>query len=151
MPLSSCSLIVFKIHGTSELYYDQPTALVVNGVIIGGRNSAPLQATALKSSAGLAEHLEIFEAPTAAAAIQELKQANYSDLSCDLHGENADTVAYRKPLCFVIGNEATGISKNLLSSGTQIRLAQRTSDISYNASVAAGILLFLIADHLEII
>ncbi len=123
----------------------------INGVIICGKNSAPLQATALKSSAGLAEHLELFEAPTAAAAIQELKQANYAIYLATLHGENATTVAYRKPLCLVIGNEATGISKNLLSSGTQIRLAQRTSDISYNASVAAGILLFLIADHLEIV
>lgn len=123
----------------------------VNGVIICGNNSAPLQATALKSSAGLAEHIDIYEASTAAAAIQELKQARYNLYLATLSGENATALTYKKPLCLVIGNEATGIAKSLLSSGTQVKLAQRTSDISYNASVAAGILLFLIADQLELI
>jgi len=123
----------------------------VNGVIMCGKNSAPLNATAFKSSAGLAEHLEIYEASTAAAAILELKQARYHLYLATLSGNNATTITYEKPLCLVIGNEATGISKNLLSSGTQIRLAQRTSDISYNASVAAGILLFLIADQRKMI
>ncbi len=123
----------------------------IDGVIICGRNSAPLQATALKASAGLAEHLEIYEAPTALAAIQELKKAGYSLYLATLGGENASAITFKKPLCLVIGNEATGIAKNLFTYGTQVRLAQRTSDISYNASVAAGILLFLIADQLGIV
>ena len=123
----------------------------VTGVIMCGNNSAPLQATALKSSAGLAEHLEIYETPTALGAIQELKRVNYALYLATLSGENATTIKYKKPLCLVIGNEATGIAKNLLSYGTQVRLAQRSSDISYNASVAAGILLFLMADQLKII
>jgi 23S rRNA (guanosine2251-2'-O)-methyltransferase len=123
----------------------------VDGVILCGKQSAPLQATALKASAGLAEHLEIYEAPTALAAVQLLKQAQYKLYLATLSGENALTALYSKPLCLIIGNEATGIAKNLLSSGTQIKLAQRTSDISYNASVAAGILLFLIADKLKVL
>jgi tRNA G18 (ribose-2'-O)-methylase SpoU len=61
------------------------------------------------------------------------------------------TVSYESPLCLVIGNEATGIAKSLLSYGTQVTLAQRTADISYNASVAAGILLFVISDKLGIV
>ncbi len=117
----------------------------VDGVIICGKNSAPLQATALKASAGLAEHLDVFEAPTAQAAIQELKKAGYAIYLATLEGVDATTVTYTQPLCLVIGNEATGIARNLFASGTQIRLPQRTTDISYNASVAAGILLFLIA------
>ena len=123
----------------------------VDGVIMCGRNSAPLQATALKSSAGLAEHIEIYEAPTAQAAMLELKQAGYTLYLATLAGEPATKISFKKPLCLVIGNEATGIAKSLLSHGTQIRLAQRTSDISYNASVAAGILLFLISDQLGIV
>jgi 23S rRNA (guanosine2251-2'-O)-methyltransferase len=117
----------------------------IDGVILCGKNAAPLNATALKASAGLAEHLDILEASTAQAAIQELKKAGYGVYLATLEGVDATTVAYEQPLCLVIGNEATGIARNLLSSGTQIRLPQRTTDISYNASVAAGILLFLIA------
>lgn len=117
----------------------------IDGVILCGKNAAPLNATALKASAGLAEHLDILEASTAQAAIQELKKAGYGVYLATLEGVDATTVSYEQPLCLVIGNEATGIARNLLSSGTQIRLPQRTTDISYNASVAAGILLFLIA------
>ncbi len=119
----------------------------VDGIITCGKNSAPLGATAFKSSAGLAEHLDIFEAPSAAAALELLKK-KYAIYLATLTGKDATDIKYDKPLCLVIGNEATGISKSLLTQGTQIRLAQRTSDISYNASVAAGILLFLIADQI---
>lgn len=121
----------------------------IDGVILCGKNSAPLQATALKAAAGLAEHLEIFEAPTSIAAVQLLKQAQYKLYLATLDGENATDVSYKEPLCLVIGNESVGISKNLFPYGQKIRLAQRTSDISYNASVAAGILIFLIADRID--
>ena len=116
----------------------------VDGVILCGKNSAPLNAVALKSSAGLAEHLDIFEAPHALGAITEVKKAGYGIYLATLSGDDALKVTYTQPLCLVIGNEATGVSRNLLSSGTQIRLPQRDADMSYNASVAAGILLFLI-------
>lgn len=117
----------------------------VDGVIICGRQSAPINAAVLKSSAGLAEHLEIYEAPTALAAVQELKKAGYEIYLATLGGEDATAVTYKQPLCLVIGNESTGIARNLFPFGMQVRLPQRTNDISYNASVAAGILLFLIA------
>jgi 23S rRNA (guanosine2251-2'-O)-methyltransferase len=117
----------------------------VDGVLITAKSSAPLNAVALKSSAGLAEHLEIYEAPSAISALQELKKGGYPIYLAALGGEDATKICYKEPLCLVIGNEAVGISKNLLSFGTQVELPQRTSDISYNASVAAGILLFLIA------
>ena len=120
----------------------------VDGIIMCGKNSAPLNATALKSSAGLAEHLEIYEAPSALAAMQELKKEQYSIYLAILTGQNATALTYKKPLCLVIGNEATGISSMLFSYGTQMRLAQRSASISYNASVAAGILLFLMAEQL---
>lgn len=115
------------------------------GIIICGKNSAPLNATVYKSSAGLVEYMEIFEAPTAVAAAQELKKAGYSLYLATLKGVDAMTVTYKEPLCLVIGNEAVGISKNVLPFGQEISIPQRTTDISYNASVAAGILLFLIS------
>ena len=55
-------------------------------------------------------------------------------------------VNFDMPLCIVIGSEGEGVSKNMLSVGKNITLPQKTSDISYNASVAAGILLFLIGN-----
>jgi 23S rRNA (guanosine2251-2'-O)-methyltransferase len=125
----------------------------VNGVIITQRSSAPLDAAAFKASAGLAEHLDIYLVPTAKAAIQLLDKAGYTIyLSVPDQSANvASTVAYKKPLCLIIGSEGTGISHEILKSGTRIYLPQKEPDISYNASVAAGILLFLMATKLQII
>lgn len=118
-----------------------------DGIIITAKQSAPLNATALKASAGLAERLEIYHASTAANAVQELKKAGYAIYFATLNGVDATTVTFNQPLCLVIGNEAVGVSKNIVSHGIEVKLPQKAEDISYNASVAAGILLFLIAQQ----
>ena len=116
-----------------------------DGVILPQKNCAPLSGATFKASAGLAEHLEIAHATTAYQAALELKKAGYTLYMAALGGENATKIDYQQPLCVVIGNEATGISRDLLKLGTRVMLPQRTSEISYNASVAAGILLFMVA------
>lgn len=120
----------------------------VDGVVLCKKNAAPLNATAFKASAGLAEHLEIYIAASPQAAVQELKQAGYQLYMAAFGGENAMNCSYKTPLCLVIGSEGLGIAKNIINQGTQITLPQRSSDISYNASVAAGILLLLVGNQL---
>lgn len=116
-----------------------------DGVILPKKQAAPISGAVLKASAGLAEHVAIYEAPSAYAAVQELKKAGYAIYLSMFDGSDAATCDYQKPLCLVIGGEAFGISKDIANAGPHITLAQRTADISYNASVAAGILLFLIS------
>jgi len=117
----------------------------VDGAIIIKKGGAQLTAVAIKSSAGLSEHLEIYAAQSAASAVIDLKNAGYNIYLATFDGQNAVTCEYQSPLCAVIGGESTGISKIILSSGTHVTLPQKTNDISYNASVAGGILLFLIS------
>lgn len=114
-----------------------------SGVVITKKGSAPLNAPAFKASAGLAERIEIYESASAASAAQELKQAGYHLYLATFDGESALNCSFEKPSCIVIGGEGIGISKEILKSGTHVTLPQRAKDISYNASVAAGILLFL--------
>ena len=121
----------------------------IDGVVLPRKQASPLTATALKASAGLAEHLEIYCAPSASAAAQELKAAGYNLYMATLSGQDATTTEYQQALCLVIGNEAVGIAKQVLRYGTAITLAQRTADISYNASVATGILLHTISTQLK--
>ena len=123
----------------------------VQGAIITKKGSAPLNAVAIKASAGLAEHMEIFVAPSAQAAVQQLKDAGYNMYMAVFDGEDVTQCAFEMPLCMVVGSEGFGVSKNILGQGTHVTLAQRTSDISYNASVAAGVLLFLIGTKNKII
>ena len=111
------------------------------------KGNAPLTAATFKSSAGLAEHISIYQSASNASALQDLKNSGYNIyLAMVDKGENALKIEYKKPLCLVIGSEGLGISKELQKDGLQITLPQRHIGISYNASVAAGILLFLIAN-----
>ncbi len=118
----------------------------VDGVIITKRGGAPITSATIKASAGLAEHVPVYIAPSGPAGVQELQKAGYNIYMAAFKGEDATQVSYQKPLCIVIGSESKGINPALLKKGTVITLPQRSSDISYNASVAAGILLFLAAN-----
>lgn len=124
----------------------------VDGVILTQKGSSPITATALKASAGLAEHLEISLTSSALSAAQELKKNGYSIFVTSLQkSQNAIEVNFNLPLCIVIGSEGEGVSKGILSIGQNITLPQKTTDISYNASVAAGILLFWISTKNKVI
>ncbi len=122
-----------------------------DGVILMQRQGASLNAAALKASAGLAERMSIYLAISPAVALAELRQAGYENIYVAALSKdaNAYTLAYKKPLCLVIGSEGTGVSQVTLKTGTIVTLPQKTADISYNASVAAGILLSIIASKAE--
>lgn len=123
----------------------------VSGVVIPLKQSAPLSGATYKSSAGLAEHLEIYQPASAVHAALELKKAGYHLYMAALGGENALEITYAKPICLVIGNESTGISSDVLALGKKVMLPQKNADISYNASVAAGILLLHIAHTMKLL
>lgn len=123
----------------------------VSGVIIPQKNSAPLSGATYKASAGLAEHVELYQPASALHGALEAKKAGYTLYMAALGGTNALEVAYKQPVCLVIGNEAVGISPEVLSLGQKITLPQKQSHISYNASVAAGILLLHIAYQTKVL
>ncbi len=123
----------------------------VQGVVMCKTLSAPLSGAAFKASAGLAEYLDIYLAPTMKHAVMEHQKAGYTFYMAVLGGTSALEVEYKMPACLVIGNEAAGISKDIQALGNRVTLPQKTSDISYNASVAAGILLFLISTKTKIL
>lgn len=117
----------------------------VNGIVVPHRECCPLNASTHKASAGLIEHMPIYQPTTAYAAAAEIKKQGYHVYMAALGGKRVTDVEFKFPACIVIGNEAQGISPKLLSLGEKIMLPQRTPDISYNASVAAGIMLFWVA------
>ncbi len=121
----------------------------ITAVVVPRKHTASITAVALKASAGLAEHLTIYQPASSTQALQEIKQAGYTPYMAAMDGTPAHQCSFDQPSCLVIGNEATGISKELLQKGKHITLPQKQSDISYNASVAAGILLFILATQTQ--
>jgi 23S rRNA (guanosine2251-2'-O)-methyltransferase len=120
-----------------------------DGIIVCKRGGSPLTPAAIKASAGLVEYMELHQASSPSAAVAELKKAGYTLYLATLGGEDALKVQYKEPLCIIIGSEGTGISPEILNAGQKVMLPQKRADISYNASVAAGILLFLIANKVN--
>lgn len=122
----------------------------VDGIVLTRKGGAPINAAAVKSSAGLAEHVQVYVAATSNEAVLELQKNGYHIYLATLgKGENAAKMKFESPTAIVIGSEETGISPSILKSGTRVLLPQRRADISYNASVAAGILLFLIGTQIN--
>lgn len=122
----------------------------VDGIVLTRRGGAPINAAAVKASAGLAEHVQVYVAATINEAVADLKKQGYHIYLATLgKGENAANVKFEHPTALVIGSEEMGISPSVLKNGTRILLPQRRADISYNASVAAGILMFLIGTQIQ--
>ncbi len=115
----------------------------LTGVVVPTLKAAPITSAVFKASAGLAEYLDIYQPASTAQAIMELKQAGYNLYMAVVDGENVTQVEFKQPLCIVVGNEAIGISRDIKKQGIGITIPQRP-DVSYNASVAAGILLFYV-------
>ncbi len=120
-----------------------------DGVIVCKKGGASLSAAAHKASAGLVEHIQLYQAASVQEAVQLLKKAGYHLYIAAFKGENAIDTTFTKPACIIIGGEGFGVTRSTLQEGTQITLPQRSGDISYNASVAAGILLFLVGTQLK--
>ncbi len=123
----------------------------VQGVVLCKSQSAQLSAAVSKASAGLSEHLDIFVAPSIKHAVIELKKNGYNMYMAVINGESISKVAIAQPSCVVIGNEAVGISKEIAALGVPVTLPQRSPDISYNASVASGIMLFWVSQKIGIL
>ncbi len=114
-----------------------------SGVLMSVKESAALSGAAHKASAGLAEGLEIYKATSLVSTLSSLlKEGYHLYVSALSKGSFVDTLPLKKPMILVVGNEATGCSKEILNLGKIITLRQAREDISYNASVAAGILLY---------
>lgn len=114
----------------------------IKKIIITLKNSAPISAATLKSSAGLAEHLQIYQSKNAEQSISELKNNGYSIYLTSPNGIPIEKTPLSPPLVMVIGNEHAGIQKQLFNYGSTVSLSQIKENISYNASVAGGIILY---------
>lgn len=121
----------------------------VSGVIVPQKHTAPFTGVVCKASAGLIEHMDIYQPPSSSAALQEIGAAGYHIYLATIAGTDVRTISFTTPLCLVIGSEGSGIAPHLRACGTAITIPQRTTTISYNASVAAGILLFNISTALK--
>lgn len=116
----------------------------VDGIIITKHNSAPINETVVKTSAGATEHVKIAQVNNLAQAIDELKHNGFWIIGSYLEGAKDYTkVDYKIPVAVIVGNEEKGIRKLTADKCDHlVKIPMKGKIQSLNVSVAAGILLF---------
>ncbi len=116
----------------------------VDGVILTRHNSAPVNETVIKASAGATEHLKICQVNNLAHSLKELKENGFWIAGSSLENSKDYTEAdYKVPLALVLGNEEKGIRRLTAEScDFLVNIPMKGKIQSLNVSVAAGVLLF---------
>ena len=116
----------------------------VDGVLITKHNSAPINETVVKTSAGASEHVKITLINNLAQTIDELKQNGFWIVGSYLEGaKDYTTVDYKIPIAVIVGNEEKGIRKLTADKCDHLVCIPMKGKIqSLNVSVATGVLLF---------
>lgn len=116
----------------------------VDGIILTKHNSAPINETVIKTSAGATEHLKIAQANNLVQTIKQLKENGFWVIGSSLVNSKVYTeIDYRIPIALIVGNEEKGI-RRLTSENCDIliNIPMKGKIQSLNVSVAAGIILF---------
>lgn len=116
----------------------------VDGIIITKHNSAPINETVVKTSAGASELVKICQVNNLANAIDELKKEGFWIVGSYLGNSKPYTeVDYKIPIALVVGNEEKGIRKLTADKcDFLVHIPMKGKIQSLNVSVATGILLF---------
>lgn len=114
-----------------------------HGTIIPKRNSAGLNSTVAKASAGAVEYTRVAKVTNIASAIDDLKEEGLWITAADMGGEEMYNIDLKGAIGLVIGSEGEGVSRLVREKCDFIATIPMSGDInSLNASVAAGILMY---------
>lgn len=119
----------------------------VEGVIVPKHGMAPLNAAALKASAGTAGRIPVARVTNLADQLYALKERGYWVVGADGEGEETVwTMDWDRPLALVMGSEGKGLHRRVAElCDYRVAIPMRGPAESLNVSVAAGILLFAAA------
>jgi len=115
----------------------------VEGVIVPQSSMAPLNATAIKASAGTATRIDIARTPDLSMVLQQLKERGY--WVCGAEGTAQTSVwdvDFDRPVAVVLGSEGEGLAADVAEACDVLAsIPMRGPAESLNVSVAAGIFL----------
>ena len=118
-----------------------------DGVIVPSREMAPLNAAALKASAGTAPRLPIARSDDLAQVLTQLKERGYFVYGAEGTAETSLWNAeWDRPVAMVMGSEGEGLAPGVADACDElVSIPLRGPVESLNVSVAAGLLLFAAA------
>lgn len=124
----------------------------VDGLIIPGRGSAPINSDAVKTSAGAIYKVPLVRSQNLKDSIRFLKESGLTIIGATEkstgHHYSAD---YNKPVAILMGSEGEGISPEYLKlCDLRVKIPLMGEIESLNVSVAAGIILYEVLRQREI-
>lgn len=116
----------------------------VHAIVIPAKGGAPLNADAMKTSAGALNRIPVCRVPNLKTAIYTLKAAEVTILGAtEKATDNYFDSQYKRPVAIIMGSEDSGISKtNLQLCDELVKIPLVGTIESLNVSAAAAILLF---------
>ncbi len=123
-------------------------ACSVHGIIIPERRSASLNMTVAKSASGALEYMPVARVTNIANTIDMLKEHGVWIYGADMGGADRHSFDFTGATALVIGNEGKGIGRLVAKKCDGIVSLPMYGKInSLNASVAAGVLMYEVADQ----
>ena len=116
----------------------------VDAIIIPVRGSSPINADAMKTSAGALNNIPVCRSMNLKDTIKYLKEAGLQIIACTEKTPGLYTqVEMTQPCCIIMGSEEEGISAEYLKlSDAKAKLPMFGSIGSLNVSVACGVILY---------
>jgi len=118
-----------------------------DGVIVPTREMAPLNAAAIKASAGTAPRIPIARSDDLPRVLTQLKERGYFVYGAEGTAEASFwTADWARPIAVVLGSEGEGLAPKVAEACDElVAIPMRGPAESLNVSVAAGLLLFAAA------
>ena len=116
----------------------------VSGIIIPSNDSAVINPTSIKTSAGALNHIKVIKVNNLINACEKLKENGFWIIGTMVDAEMKHTSnIYNSPIAIIIGSEGKGMSPSLQKHCDHLIKIEMYGKVnSLNASVSAGIILF---------
>lgn len=115
----------------------------VDAIIIPKDNSCGVTSTVIKVSSGQIFKLPIVQVTNLSRTIDRLKDNNIWVYSADMNGQNYFDINMQGGFCLVMGNEGSGVRKNIKDHSDGIVSIPMLNNVeSLNVSVSAGVIMF---------
>lgn len=116
----------------------------VSGIIIPKDRSVDVNSTVMKTSAGALDNMKIAMVTNLNKAIDKLKEKGFWVVGTEMNAKTSYMdIDYKAPICLVIGNEGSGMSRLVKETCDYIVSIPMEGKInSLNASVATGIMIY---------
>lgn len=116
----------------------------IHGIIIGQKNSAPINQEAVKTSSGALLRIPICKENNLQHSIRELRKRGFKIIGADEKAASTiDEMDMDQALVIVLGSEGSGISKDINHLiDVHVKIPQKGKINSLNVSVSAGIIFY---------